>query len=409
MLANYTYKGKINGKSIKDYQNKIDLSVKTSQEIIDQVNEILNIEEIGGVQFNGDLFWQVIWDEGVCKTDLGTSDLLWSNTEVAKTLEILASCILMKDDKEKKKELKIYDEYKMSKRAEKDREKVCQIGTNEDNEVVVLKDVRNYKKYKKTTVSKSDIEKYEELKAYDDYKQYLKTLFHGENAKENRLDLIKKLENKGYSISNGKLYKFVKKTLPSVSEDMLNVKLSKVRPIKWKQPLRDSRQVFNFDLLDMFDPKQVKYALVTERNLEISTRNEFCISLEELIQKTKFTKNQKIILEKWRKDWQVIKIAEYMNVDVAYVSREIDTIAKKISDTYVNEYEEQHYYLNLVKGKYKTCSCCGETKLIKHFNKHSKKNGKIVYVNTCSECRRKKRKERKIKNEKERYNKKSSR
>ena len=48
LLANYTFKGKIDGKSIKDYQNKIDLSVKTSQEIIDQVNEILNIEEING-------------------------------------------------------------------------------------------------------------------------------------------------------------------------------------------------------------------------------------------------------------------------------------------------------------------------------------------------------------------------
>ena len=72
MLANYSFKGKIDGKSIKDYQNKIDLSVKTIQEIIDQVNKVLNIEEVNGIQFNGDLFWQVIWDEGVCKTDINT-------------------------------------------------------------------------------------------------------------------------------------------------------------------------------------------------------------------------------------------------------------------------------------------------------------------------------------------------
>lgn len=409
MLTNYTFKGKIDGKSIKDYQNKIDLSVKTSQEIISQVNEVLNVEEINGVQFNGDLFWQVIWDEGVCKTDLNTTDLLWSNTEVSKTLEILASYILMKDDKEKRRELKLYDEYKMSKRAEKDREKVCQIGTNEDDTVVVLKDVKNYKKYKKTTVNKTDIEKYEELKCYYDYKEYMKTLFRGEEAKENRADLIKKLEDKGYSITNGKLYKFIKKTLPSISKDMLDVKLSKVKPIKWKQPLRDSIQPFNYDMIDMFDYKQVKYALAIERNLEISTRDEFCISLEELIQKTRLTKNQRVILSKWRKDWQVIKIAEYMNVDIAYVSREIDTIAKKISDTYVDEYEENYYYMNVVKGKYKKCSHCGEIKLIKHFNKHSKKKGKIIYEGICSECVRKRRKERKIENEKKGFNKKSSR
>lgn len=36
----------------------------------------------------------------------------------------------------------MYDDYKLTKRAEKDREKVCQIGVNEDDEVVVLKDVK---------------------------------------------------------------------------------------------------------------------------------------------------------------------------------------------------------------------------------------------------------------------------
>lgn len=156
----------------------------------------------------------------------------------------------------------------------------------------------------------------------------MKTLFHGENAKENRLELIERLKNKGYDISNGKLYKFVKTTLPSISEDMLSVKLSKTQPIKWKQPLRDSHQSFNFEMLDMFDPQQVKYALVTDKNLEFSTRNEFCITLDEIIKKHTLLKS-KIILSKWRKDWQVVKIAEYMQVDVAYVSREIDTIAKK--------------------------------------------------------------------------------
>lgn len=411
MLANYSFKGKIDGKSIKDYQNKIDLSVKTSQEIIDQVNKVLNIEEVNGVQFNGDLFWQVIWDEGVCKTDINTNDLCWSNTEVCKTLEIMASYILMKDDKEKRRELKMYDDKKLIKRAEKDREKVCQIGVNEDDEVVVLKDVKNYKKYKKTTVNKSDVNKYYELKCYDEYKEYMKTLFHGDNAKENRINLIEKLHKKGYDISNGKLYKFVKTTLPSISEDMLNVKLSKVHPIKWKQPLRDSREIFNYDALDMFDPKQVKYALITKENIEFSAENEFYITLDEIIKKTKLTRNQKIILDKWRKDWQIVKIAEFMKVDVAYVSREIDTISRKISNTYIDEYEENHYYMNLVKGKYKKCSCCGENKLIKHFNKHSVKNGEIIYMGICSECRKELRENKKGrgKNEKERYNKKSSR
>lgn len=51
--------------------------------------------------------------------------------------------------------------------------------------------------------------------------------------------------------------------------------------------------------------------------------------------------------------------------------------------------------MNLVKGTYKKCSCCGENKLVKHFNKHSVKNGEIIYMSICSDCRKNSEKKRK--------------
>ena len=50
---------------------------------------------------------------------------------------------------------------------------------------------------------------------------------------------------------------------------------------------------------------------------------------------------------------------------------------------------EDWYYLNIAKGTYKTCSTCGEVKLISEFTKNSKEHD--IYKPECKECRNKRR------------------
>ena len=71
-----------------------------------------------------------------------------------------------------------------------------------------------------------------------------------------------------------------------------------------------------------------------------------------------------------------------------YVSKVLNNIVLKIINVYMKDYEDW-YYLNIAKGTYKTCSTCGEVKLISEFTKNSKEHD--VYKPECKECRNKRR------------------
>ncbi|HGM1374959.1 TPA: hypothetical protein ACKONX_002924, partial [Clostridioides difficile] len=113
-LVNGNFKGKIDNKNIWDYISKL----KTLDRKEEFIDEILNLKEIGGVKFSEDKFWQEIFDLGICKANLNTTDILWSNTNISYFLERLGTYLLSKDDKNEEKEsIKVYDTYTEFKRS----------------------------------------------------------------------------------------------------------------------------------------------------------------------------------------------------------------------------------------------------------------------------------------------------
>ena len=107
------------------------------------------------------------------------------------------------------------------------------------------------------------------------------------------------------------------------------------------------------------------------------------LDINDLIEKTDLSDKQHEILELWRRDKTQQYIADVLGCSRQVVVKHLDKIVKKIIDTYEKEYSEKHYYLNVIKGKYKKCSKCGEIKLIQYFHK----NGKKGYMSMCKECR----------------------
>ena len=83
----------------------------------------------------------------------------------------------------------------------------------------------------------------------------------------------------------------------------------------------------------------------------------------------------------WRADKTQQYIADELGCSRSVIIKQLDKIVRKIIDTYEKEYEEKHYYLNVVKGKYKKCSKCGEIKLQHRFSK----NGNRLRSN-CKDC-----------------------
>lgn len=387
--TNNRFRGYINGKTIWDYSGKLDYKIDGLDKRLKKVYDILNLNEHGQ---SNDEFWQEVWDMGVCKSGLNTTDDLWSDTNVAKCLEGMGTYLLAKAPKDPKCTIRVYDDYELFKRILKEKEIINKYGNKEDDEIIVFRTKKNYKLDPKESVKSDDKKKYKELRAYDEFKQYLLSIsYNGKDAKLKKesdkkrqeiVDRINSTTKTGYTATNGSIYQIAKRQLPLVEDDMLQVKYSKERPIKWKSPLKDSGNDIDWSYLDMLNPEHVKALLQVKKDIDIS--NDILIDIYDLVKKTELSDRQVEILDMWRSDKTQQYIADELGCSRQVIIKQLDKIVKKIIDTYEKEYAEKHYYLNVVKGKYKKCSKCGEIKLIQQFDR----KGKQGIQSQCKACRK---------------------
>ena len=393
-LISGNFKGKIDNKSIWDYMHKLDYKLETLEERKKFIDELLNLKNIDELKFSDDEFWQEVFDKGICKANLNTTDVLWSETNISHFLEKVDTYLLAKDDKKEEKEnIKVYDsysEFKRSMQQEKKMRKHAEVVEFdvEDNEnsngkpVRILKNQKNFKLSPDIKISKKDRLKYSEIEDYYKYKQYLLNL---KNDKEHRENLSKSINSNNVKLrikKGGDIYRFAIKQLQLVQDDMLQVKLQKDKNIIWKAPLKDSCNDINIDcdLIDMFDPVHVKALLQIPYNDNLI--DEIALSKQDILNKIELTDTQKIILSLWEKGVTQNEIAKQLGIAQKNVNLHIDRIVNKFIDKYTEIYEDEYYYVYLVKGKYKKCSKCGEIKLIQRFDK----NGKKGYRSNCKNC-----------------------
>ena len=91
MITRNKFKGNIDGKELQDYKGKIDWLDKNFENRRKTIDKILNLNQYGT---SDDIFWQDVWDCGICKTDINTSEARWEETDVAKFLETMGSYLL---------------------------------------------------------------------------------------------------------------------------------------------------------------------------------------------------------------------------------------------------------------------------------------------------------------------------
>ena len=439
MFNNNNFYGEIDNKKIEDYTRNINYNLENVEERIDFVKDKLGIKNINNIEVpdkiwetifeqkgeiklntNGKFYidddyeialsynefikwcdendyipeeflyendylhkssWREVGDTSNIKLHLNTSDTLYSESNVAKTLEILGSYILAKDNVENEEEkVKIYNSRELFLRAIKEECTVNGLSSNSTSpEFAVFKMEKNYKKEIKDVVTADDVKKYPVVKDYID-------------AYNNILKEYKELGKKQFLTPEENKRKYMlKKNLKSLKMDSIDSKLAFARPIKWKQPLKDNGCP-NWDYLDLMDREHVKNLL------QIPCHNDFsndlaCIreDLQNLVEKTEFTNRQLEVLNLWMLDFPIYNdknkgikgISEILNIK----GQSVNTALNQAIDNIINTYEEQledWYYLNINKGKYKKCSKCGEIKLVQRFQKNGNR-----YRGSCKECSKK--------------------
>ena len=379
---NNHFYGKINGKSIGSFL-KFNYNLNTCEERIDFVNEVLEMYKVDGVEFYNEYFDEVYdQDRKFGKIDIviGKDKSQYTESNIASALEMIANYILAVDEKDKGINYKIYTSEELFNRACREYNVINSVakanggldmnyGENISEAFPIFQLPKNFKKVKDLKVEKKDLEKYPPMKDYTDFYEYLK-------------EESKRLWNtKGLSKEDMVRRSKIKKILPEIKKDIIEVKKQLQMPIIWKAPLKDNGGA-DYDELDMFDKNVVKVLLQVHKQVDLQDDLScILVDLDNLINNIKFTERQYEVLELWRNGLTIENISKELHVKENTVSITLDRAIDSIIKQYEKEYEEW-YYLNIRKGTYKKCSKCGEVKLISRFSK----NGNRLRGN-CKDCK----------------------
>ena len=381
---NNHFYGKINGKSIGSFL-KFNYNLNTCEERIDFVNEVLEMYRVDGVEFYNEYFDEVYdQDRKFGKIDIviGKDKSQYTESNIASALEMIANYILAVDEKDKGINYKIYTSEELFNRACREYNVINSVakanggldmnyGENISEAFPIFQLPKNFKKVKDLKVEKKDLEKYPPMKDYTDFYEYLK-------------EESKRLWNtKGLSKEDMVRRSKIKKILPEIKKDIIEVKKQLQMPIIWKAPLKDNGSA-DYDELDMFDKNVVKVLLQVHKQVDLQDDLScILVDLDNLINNIKFTERQYEVLELWRNGLTIENISKELHVKENTVSITLDRAIDSIVKQYEKEYEEW-YYLNIRKGTYKKCSKCGEVKLISQFDK----KGKQGLQSRCKKCRK---------------------
>lgn len=379
---NNHFYGKINGKSIGSFL-KFNYNLNTCEERIDFVNEVLEMYRVDGVEFYNEYFDEVYdQDRKFGKIDIviGKDKSQYTESNIASALEMIANYILAVDEKDKGINYKIYTSEELFNRACREYNVINSVakanggldmnyGENISEAFPIFQLPKNFKKVKDLKVEKKDLEKYPPMKDYTDFYEYLK-------------EESKRLWNtKGLSKEDMVRRSKIKKILPEIKKDIIEVKKQLQMPIIWKAPLKDNGGA-DYDELDMFDKNVVKELLQVHKQVDLQDDLScILVDLDNLINNVEFTKRQYEVLELWRNGLTIENISKELHVKENTVSITLNRAIDSIIKQYEKEYEEW-YYLNIRKGTYKKCSKCGEVKLISQFSK----NGNRLRGN-CKNCK----------------------
>lgn len=402
MINNNNMNGKINGKNIWDFVAELDWTIDTIEDRLFHVRKVLGEYNINSEKFYHTFFEEVFNQDNQhskVKLVLNTTDARYDESNISKALEIIESYILCSPDeienrKKEKIKYRIYNSKQLEDRFKQEENLIYKLASvNSDrsnnydksdnrfdgdfeNVFSIFQLPKNYKKAKDIKITSKDFEKYPILKEYQQSINHMKDKMielmkiNEEEIKDK--ELLKDIRNKK---------KLIKKNLKSLKLDMLDVKKMLEKPIIWKAPLKDNGCP-DYDMLDMFDTNVIKELLRVKKEVDLQDDLScILVDLDNLIKKINFTNKQKDVLELWRKGLETNVIADELNVNSNNVVQCLNGAINLIVKQYEEDYENW-YYLNIRKGQYKTCSRCGDVKLISQFDK----NGKKGLRSCCKKC-----------------------
>lgn len=325
--------GKLDGETVRTLQKKLDFTVNSLDERIQNVNGILD-----GTGF----FTEYLLDyySGVATTTSALSE----NRNVFKFIESMSSYILnskevkQEEDEEKLKYVFYRDTRYLTKKINKElnlqafeeavkgnSDGACNYNSGEDIIHFLVRDEKNVKKSKQVLINNKDISGDTEMnKVLQDYQRSLDSITTD----------LKEGNRKGerYILTRNKA---------SIVEDMVSIKKSYLGIFGNTNSIGGESTDYNLmGLIDLGNQDHVKKLLRQPFSDDCSLSNDIGVILYDLnsyVKRIKLNKIELDILEKYKNGNTLTNIASFYNTSHVKILRYINSISKKISTLVTEE------------------------------------------------------------------------
>ena len=433
--------GKIDGKSVNDAYSCMDTTTNSLEDRKANVARVFYTNGKGGRMFP---LWERLFDQpdagvGHIKLVLTSGDSVYSETNVAKTLDSIGTYLLHKQMNDKKCEYVIFNNDKMFREAMKAEslDKIMErsedvSGDDTEAKMLLLADSRNYKKEVKQQIFATD---YEDPEIGEMLKSYRK-FADGLTEKINAIRDLAKLSNDDieeldlYYVHNDKFEEWCKKGVinvcgevyrkydmgnldvkPSefiatekaklrklnqhrsdIHDDMINLKDGIKRTIYFKAcgetPVTPEYDTENLDFWDKNLVRMVARINKGECRTEVGRAwcDAFDTAVIHLTDEGELTAEDHELIDTWRSDKNFEAYCESIDVNLKTAYHRVTSIITSIQRQMVEDYELDYYYTEMAKGDWKICSKCGEARIKNEYYFYKNKDSKDGFRSVCKKC-----------------------
>lgn len=313
--------------------------------------------------------------------------------------------------KDSRRELLLYDDVRKNGHFDNLEVAMQQAQFNKKQAAYTRKDKKSKKKFTVETsqkVTKDDLKLFAPLRNMDKATKSIQKLTGIGSTNNPDLSTLKKIYDTlclgksknhplvkkgfdGYVNKLNTIYRQVKGEIPYMRERL-------ARPITFKS-IGKSSGAFDYDYSQMnfTDVECVRELFINIADLKdrhyakLGDMWTNLVILDQLIEKTEFTKLEEAIIEMVRSNHSYQEVIEqYQKYDDPKSDKTIkrmldEYIPKKLVDTY-KQWKEDWLYTEIIRGKYKTCTKCKEVKLLNKRNFYKESKGKDGFKSKCIKC-----------------------
>jgi len=396
----------LDGVTLSQFLDRLDYTLQTEEERVTLVDNMMYktlINENGEkIKILNDYIVEAVTGESggqnyvnVC---LNKADSLSEDVTFFKLVEVMSNYIINSPNASDLYKTTQYNFYNNEQQFQKklDRESMPRLSAHIDGANITQEEIidflltkrPNYKRSKKQTITKQDIDNIELVGIYqdainksqikrNDLKELVKLIdMNIENLDEDEDNEITKHLRKQKN-NTKKEIREINNMIGSMVDDQLFCKQSSLCTIYFKNPLPDSMSSPDWSKFSFFEQEHVYALLFLSRDHEyLDERENLVKELQKYINSCDLTKTQLYILENMSRNRKLVDIAYQLTMSKQSLHKKIQAIVIKLMEAHEKHYIDW-YYTYVEKGTYKECTNCGRNKIVQQFHKN---------MDVCDDC-----------------------